>query len=131
MHGFQGRTVDNVIAVMEAGHPHLTTRKTFYVEISRARHGAEIVTDDARALRERLESVTGERIAALEAVEPALDKSTVKEVARDRGAAIGAEGGHAPPDADPGRDHDRDAPAAPEREPEPEKVRERGFEMEM
>ena len=103
VHGFQGRTVDNVIAVMEAGHAHLTTRKTFYVEISRARHGAEIVTDDAKALRERLEAVTGERIAALEAVEPALDKSAVKEDARERGAAIGAEGAHGPPDADPGR----------------------------
>ena len=126
VHGFQGRTVDNVIAVMEAGHPHLTTRKTFYVEISRARHGAELVTDDATALRERLEAVTGERIAALEAVEPAMDKSAAKEGARDRAAAIGAEG--APPDADPGRDHARDTPAT---EREPEKVRERGFEMEM
>ena len=121
--------MDNVIAVMEAGHPHLTTRKTFYVEISRARHGAEIVTDDARALRERLEAVTGERIAALEAVEPALGKSAAKESVKDRGAAIGAEGTHAPPDADPGRDHAKEAPPAPEREPE--KVRERGFEMEM
>ena len=73
VHGFQGRTMDNVIAVMEAGRPHLTTRKTFYVEISRARHGAELITDDARALRERLEAVTGERIAALEAVEPAME----------------------------------------------------------
>ena len=131
VHGFQGRTVDNVIAVMEAGHPHLTTRKTFYVEISRARHGAEIVTDDARALRERLEAVTGERIAALEAVESALDKPAAKEGARDRGTAIGTEGAHAPPDSDPGRDHAREAPAAPEREAESEKVRERGFEMEM
>ncbi len=129
VHGFQGRTVDNVIAVMEAGHPHLTTRKTFYVEISRARHGAEIVTDDARVLRERLEAVTGERIAALEAVEPAMEKSAAKEGARDRGAEVGAEGAHAPPDADPGRDHARESPATPEREPE--KVRERGFEMEM
>ena len=62
-------------------HPHLTTRKTFYVEISRARHGAELVTDDARALREQLEAVTGERIAALEAVEPAMDKPAAKESA--------------------------------------------------
>ena len=31
VHAFQGRTVDNVIAVMEAGHPHLTTQKSFYV----------------------------------------------------------------------------------------------------
>ena len=60
VHAFQGRTVDNVIAVMEANHPHLTTQKSFYVEISRARHRAELVTDDARALRERLETATGE-----------------------------------------------------------------------
>ena len=41
VHAFQGRTVDRVIAAMEAEHPHLTTQKTFYVEISRARHRAE------------------------------------------------------------------------------------------
>jgi hypothetical protein len=52
-----------------------------------------------------------------------------KEGGRDKGAAIGTEAAHAPPDADPGRDHARKAPAAPEREPD--KVRERGFEMEM
>ena len=68
VHAFQGRTIDNVIAAMEANHPHLTTAKAFYVEISRARDRAELVTDDAQALRERLEAVTGERIAALEAV---------------------------------------------------------------
>ncbi len=28
VHAFQGRTVDNVIAAMEARHPHLTTQKT-------------------------------------------------------------------------------------------------------
>ena len=39
VHAFQGRTVDNVIAAMEARHPHLTTQKSFYVEISRARPG--------------------------------------------------------------------------------------------
>ena len=52
VHAFQGRTVDNVIAAMEATHPHLTTQKSFYVEISRARDRAELVTDDAKALRE-------------------------------------------------------------------------------
>ncbi len=62
-----GRTVDTVIAAMEANHPDLTNQKTLYVEISRARDRAELVTDDARALRERLEAATGERIAALEA----------------------------------------------------------------
>ena len=70
VHAFQGRTVDRVIAAMEAEHAHLTTQKTFYVEISRARHHAELVTDDRRALRERLEAATGERIAALEAIAP-------------------------------------------------------------
>ena len=68
VHAFQGRTVDRVIAAMEARHKHLTTQKSFYVEISRARDRAELVTDDAKALREQLEAVTGARIAALEAI---------------------------------------------------------------
>ena len=68
VHAFQGRTVDNVIAAMEANHAKLTTQKSFYVEISRARDRAELVTDDRNALRETLEAVSGERIAALEAV---------------------------------------------------------------
>ena len=82
VHAFQGRTVDNVIAAMEANHPHLTTAKAFYVEISRARDRAELVTDDAQALKERLETVTGERISALEGIgeslrpEPGLDEKT-------------------------------------------------------
>ena len=66
VHAFQGRTVDNVIAAMEARHPHLTTQKSFYVEISRARDRAELVTDDAAELRTQLQEATGERIAALE-----------------------------------------------------------------
>ena len=68
VHAFQGRTVDNVIAAMEARHPHLTTQKSFYVEISRARDRAELVTDDAEELRARLQAATGERIAALEGI---------------------------------------------------------------
>ena len=36
VHAYQGRTVDTVIAAMEANHPSLTTQKTPYVEISRA-----------------------------------------------------------------------------------------------
>ena len=56
VHAFQGRTVDNVIAAMEADHLHLTIRKSFYIEIARVRDRAEPVTDDAVALRERLGS---------------------------------------------------------------------------
>ena len=68
VHAFQGRTVDNVIAAMEARHPHLTTQKSFYVGISRARDRAELVTDDAAGLRAQLEAATGERISALEGI---------------------------------------------------------------
>ncbi len=86
VHAFQGRTVDNVIAAMEARHPHLTTQKSFYVEISRARDRAEPVTDDTAELRTRLQAVTGERIAALEGIgemkREAPDRAD--EAARDR-----------------------------------------------
>ena len=81
VHAFQGRTVDTVIAAMEANQPHLTTQKTLYVEISRARHWAELVTDDRDALRERLEAVTGERISALEGV--GADRGKTQELAAE------------------------------------------------
>ena len=83
VHAFQGRTVDNVIAAMEANHPHLTTQKSFYVEISRARDRAELVTDDAARLREQLETATGERISALEGIGEAAGKET-EPVVRNR-----------------------------------------------
>ena len=60
MYAFKGRTVDNVIAAIGANHPNLTTQKSFYVEISRARDQAELVTDDATELRAQLQAVTGE-----------------------------------------------------------------------
>ena len=104
VHAFQGRTVDNVIAAMEARHPHLTTQKSFYVEISRARDRAELVTDDAAELRAQLQAATGERIAALEGIgemkREAPDKATTgkdRETAEldgvsrtERGAGEGA-----------------------------------------
>ncbi len=87
VHAFQGRTVDNVIAAMEARHPHLTTQKSFYVEISRARDRAELVTDDAKELRAQLQAATGERIAALEGV------GETVEAGRDRAVdAVGPDG---------------------------------------
>ena len=83
VHAFQGRTVDTVIAAMEANHPELTNQKTLYVEISRARDRAELVTDDAKALCERLETATGERIAALEAFgDRTRDTGRTKEAAQ-------------------------------------------------
>ena len=83
VHAFQGRTVDNVIAAMEANHPYLTTQKSFYVEISRARDRAELVTDDVQRLREQLESVTGERISALEGIGEETRRAPAKGVDAD------------------------------------------------
>ena len=40
-HDLTGRTVDTVIAAMEAKHPNLTTQQMLYVEISRARDRAD------------------------------------------------------------------------------------------
>ena len=89
MHAFQGRTVYTVIAAMEANHPHFTTQTSFYVEISRARDRAELVTDDREALKEQLEAATGERIAALEAVEPERVKGREGKMDRSRSADRG------------------------------------------
>ncbi len=118
VHAFQGRTVDHVIAAMEANHPHLTTAKSFYVEISRARDRAELVTDDATALKERLEAVTGERISALEGIgegvqaEPELDKMAFHGMQR--------------------ADQESTAPSSSPKEIEPEQpARGKGIEMDM
>ena len=92
VHAFQGRTVDNVIAVMEANHPKLSTQKSFYVEISRARHNAELVTDDAKTLRETLEAATGERVAALEGVGAAVERARAEAKSAEPGRAAEAEG---------------------------------------
>ena len=85
VHAFQGRTVDNVIAAMEAKHPNLTTQKGFYVEISRARDRAELVTDDAAGLRARLQAAPGERIAALEGIGEMKRETPERSVERGSG----------------------------------------------
>ena len=69
IHSYQGRTVDRIIAAMPAGNRELLNQKSFYVAVSRARDHAELVTDDPKRLADQLEWVTGERIAALDAVE--------------------------------------------------------------
>ena len=124
VHAFQGRTVDNVIAAMEARHPHLTTQKSFYVEISRARDRAELVTDDAAELQAQLQTVTGERIAALEGIgemkREAPDRAAEAERSADRGADRGAGSS---------TEKDRGTETAPSKSPvkEPEaQVRDRG-----
>ena len=84
--------MDTVIAAMEANHPHLTTQKSFYVEISRARDQAELVTDDKAALKEQLKVVTGERIAALEAVEleQRINRDPTPDLGHEQEGKVGA-----------------------------------------
>ena len=111
--------MDNVIAVMESRHRHLTTQKSFYVEISRARDRAELVTDDAADLKAQLEAVTGERIAALEAI----GEMPRADAAKDAGIGPG-EGRSRGREAEPGRvrQRDRDAGRAPgDAAPQPER----------
>ena len=68
---------------------------------------AELVTDDRAALREQLESVTGERIAALEAVEPE----------RVKGREAGLDGGRSPGrESDASESRERDRAPGPEME---------------
>ena len=124
VHAFQGRTVDNVIAAMEARHPHLTTQKGFYVEISRARDRAELVTDDATDLRAQLQAVTGERIAALEAIGETKREAPEKTAQAERSRESQPERGAG---ESMGRDREgAKTPAkTPAKSPEPP-VRERG-----
>ena len=68
VHGVQGSAADGVIAVLDSGHGSLTDQSTFYVEISRARDSAVVLTDNCEQLVEVLEAHTGDRATALEAV---------------------------------------------------------------
>ena len=112
--------MDNVIAAMEARHPHLTTQKSFYVEISRARDRAELVTDDAAELRTQLQAVTGERIAALEGIGEMKREEPGKAAEAARSPGTGVERG-----AGEGIGKDRGGAKAPAKEIEPP-VRGRG-----
>lgn len=78
-----------------------------------------------------LEAATGKRVAAPEAIEPAADKSATKEDPQARGAAIEIERTTDRPDADSGRYIPQDVPEPSQRDPEPEKIRNRRLEMGM
>ena len=129
-HAFQGRTVDNVIAAMEANHPHLTTQRTFYVAISRARDRAELVTDDAAGLSQHLEKATGEHVTALDAVKKYVtmevvigdEKHQEHAAGRDRRAQEAAHGRDVAREDSPSRDPEREPERTVEREATQESV---------
>ena len=64
-HAVQGETVDRVIVAMNASE-RLVSQKSFYVEISRARDEAVLLTDDPDKLSKRIEKETGVRETALD-----------------------------------------------------------------
>ena len=80
IHAFQGRTVDTVIAAMESCNPSLVNQKSLYVAISRSRHRAELITDDAGRLADHLQRASGVRQSALDG---AAQAATVKGILRE------------------------------------------------
>jgi hypothetical protein len=121
----QGTTVNDVIAVMESRHPHLTTQKDFYVEIGRARNDITLVTDNAARLQATLERQTGERTAALDIVAPEkhpepLSAKREPELSRYvEPAPVRIEPEPPRPESAPARETpEKKAEKAPEREPE-------------
>ena len=73
VHRAQGSTAEGVIAVLDSSHGALTDQSTFYVEISRARERAVVLTDNAEELVKVLADNTGERPTAIEAVDASID----------------------------------------------------------
>ena len=68
VHAAQGITCDQVIAVLDANQGAIAGQAAFYVELSRARDNAVLLTDDREGLVEALETATGDELSALEAI---------------------------------------------------------------
>ena len=86
----QGKTCDTMIAWVRSTQQHLASQDRFYVALSRARLGAEIVTDDARKLATRLDMNRGGNETALT---PTAARAVVAQrtAGRERGADAGSE----------------------------------------
>ncbi|MEO0882764.1 MAG: MobF family relaxase [Pseudomonadota bacterium] len=69
LHAMQGRTTDQLIVVMDAHNPQMTTEKAFYVALSRARDGVTIVTEDTSLLKDTLERESGVQLTAIDLAE--------------------------------------------------------------
>ena len=91
-----------------------------------ARDRAELVTDDAGALRERLEAVTGERISALEGI----GESSRREIDRDTSLYRERSDRETDAPSDPDKGIEPGLPADKAAEPEAP-AREKRIEMDM
>ena len=88
VHAAQGQTHDRVIAVLDTGAGPLVNQQTLYVQLSRAREQALVLTDNREQLVETLEANTGERLTALEAIGEAAAETAAEVPAK---SAIRAE----------------------------------------
>ncbi len=96
VHAAQGQTHERVIAVLDTGAGPLVNQQTLYVQLSRAREQAVVLTDNREQLVETLEANTGERLTALEAIGEAADTAAAPvkaavSVAADLLEELGAE----------------------------------------
>lgn len=64
-HASQGRTVDHVLIGQGTESLPATSRESFYVSVSRARHSAKVYTDDKAALKESI-AESSMRLSAVE-----------------------------------------------------------------
>ncbi|MCY3672516.1 MAG: relaxase domain-containing protein, partial [Alphaproteobacteria bacterium] len=88
VHAAQGQTHDRVIAVLDSGAGPLVNQQTLYVQLSRAREQAVVLTDNREQLVETLEANTGERLTALEAIgETVTDRTVTDRTVADRAVA--------------------------------------------
>lgn len=88
VHAAQGQTHDRVIAVLDTGAGPLVNQQTLYVQLSRAREQAVVLTDNREQLVETLEANTGERLTALEAIgETVADRAVADRAVADRAVA--------------------------------------------
>ena len=102
VHGAQGTAADRVIAVLDSGHGALADQATFYVEVSRARDEAVILTDNREQLAETLEERTGLRMNALEAVGETTKERVHEAVPETAPAPVSPEPAPAVPESVPG-----------------------------
>ena len=77
-----------VLATTEGDRPVDKRDRAILMVFIASRDRAELVTDDKPGLREQLEAVTGERIAALEAVKPERAKGRVAGLDADRSTGL-------------------------------------------
>ena len=81
VHAAQGITCDQVIAVLDANQGAIAGQAAFYVELTRARDNAVLLTDDRDGLVEALETAAGDELSALEAIGHQFQNDTAVAVA--------------------------------------------------